>query len=77
MLAASSSSRIASQARPKRPLLILNEINTIKAVSETNIKYFQSRSKGPRVFPNKPTLSTGAIPLDPFVRLKPPIFSPL
>ena len=77
MLAANSSSRIASHARPKRPLLIRSEIKTISAVSETNIKYFQSRSNGPKVFPNKPTLSTGAIPLDPFVKLKPPMFSPL
>jgi hypothetical protein len=49
----------------------------MNAARHTKIKYFQSKSNGPRVFPNKPILSIGDIPLEPLERLNPAMFSPL
>ena len=48
MLAASSSSRMASQARPSRPSRIRSEPNMSTAVSRQNRMYFGSTSDGSR-----------------------------
>ena len=93
MVAASSSSRIASQARPRRPSRMRSETKTQNAATRTKTTYFAVTSNGPSGLeiaivdlpmamlagPNGSSemLSSGAMPLAPLDRLKPWMFSAL
>jgi hypothetical protein len=86
MLAASSSSRMASQARPSRPSRIRIEANSTSAVRAQKMMNFGSTSNGPRsphvsapVSSNlkKRTESTGVMPCVPLEMFWPNMWSPL
>jgi hypothetical protein len=85
MLAASSSSRIASQARPSRPSRIRSDTKTQSAASRAKTANLYVRSNGPSVSGTPgsslsgpmPIGSIGVMPLTPLDRLKPLMSSPL
>ena len=76
-LAASSSSRIASHARPSRPIRSRSEMNSMNATSRAKIANFAVRSNGPSTVLPILIGSIGTIPLVPLERLNPAMFSPL